>query len=372
MMTTKIPFLSFDEMHSIVKQEIISEFNDVYDSNWFILGEKVKLFESKYADYCNTKYSLGVGNGLDAIIIALMALGIKKGDEVIVPSNTYIATWIAITRLNAIPVPVEPKIDTYNIDPNLIEEKITNKTKAIIIVHLYGQICEMDKIIEIKNKYNLFLIEDNAQGQGTTFNGEISGSFGDINATSFYPGKNLGSLGDGGAITTNNFDYYEKSKLLRNYGSNKKYYNQVIGMNSRLDEMQAAFLNVKLKYLDQWNLERNMIAKKYEKKLKSNNNLILPKIAENCSSNYHLFVLRIKNRNELQNHLLKQGIETLIHYPIPPHLQEAYKYLGLKKNDYPIANEIAETCLSLPMFPGLDSSSIEYICDTINKFYNID
>jgi dTDP-4-amino-4,6-dideoxygalactose transaminase len=363
-----IPFLSFSKMHNETKKDIIQEFINVYESNWFILGEKLNSFEEKYAYFSNTKYCVGVGNGLDAIIISLMSLGIKEGDEVIVPSNTYIATWLAITRLKAIPIPVEPKIDTYNIDPNLIEEKITDKTKAIIVVHLYGQICEMDQIVTISNKYNLFLIEDNAQAQGTFYDGKISGSFGNINATSFYPGKNLGALGDGGAITTNNFELFNKSKLIRNYGSNKKYYNEIIGMNSRLDEVQASILSIKLNFLNEWNLERIMIAEKYIENLSNNKNITLPFLAKKCTSNYHVFNIRSKKRDLLQKHLNDNGVQTLIHYPVPPHLQDAYKYLGYKINDFPIAEEIANTSLSLPIYPGLENNEIKYICDLINNY----
>jgi dTDP-4-amino-4,6-dideoxygalactose transaminase len=365
-----IPFLSFEKMHSTIRIEIKKAFDEVYDSYWYILGKNVEKFEKEYANYSNVKFCAGVGNGLDAIIIALKTLNIGKGDSVIVPSNTYIATWLAVSYVGAEIIPVEPDEKTYNINPDLIESAIKSNTKAIIPVHLYGQICEMGKIMEVAKKHNLFVIEDNAQAQGTFYKNKISGSFGHINATSFYPGKNLGALGDAGAITTNDEHLYIKAKTIRNYGSQKKYYNEVKGINSRLDELQAAFLSVKLKYLDEWNKERNKIAQWYFEALKDVSEIILPYIHPDCTSNFHLFVIRTKKRDELQDYLNKKNIGTLIHYPIPPHLQDAYKELGYKKGDFPIAEEIANTCLSLPMYPGLSESDVEYISTSIKNFLN--
>jgi len=364
-----IPFLSFEKMHQSIKSEIQSAFDKVYDSYWYILGKNVEEFEKAYAQYSNVNYCVGVGNGLDAIIIALKTLNIGKGDSVIVPSNTYIATWLAVSYVGAEIIPVEPNSKTYNIDPTKIESAIKPNTKAIIPVHLYGQICEMNNIMAIAQKYNLFVIEDNAQAQGTYFKGKISGSWGHINATSFYPGKNLGALGDAGAITTNDEHLAIKAKTIRNYGSQKKYYNEVKGINSRLDELQAAFLKVKLKYLDEWNKERNQIAQWYFDYLKEIDDIILPTIHPDATSNYHLFVIRTQKRNELQEYLHQHQISTLIHYPIPPHLQDAYKELGYKKGAFPIAEEIANTCLSLPMYPGLSKENVEYIAQTIKKFF---
>lgn len=366
----QIPFLSFNKMHSQIKTEMQNAFEKVYDSHWYVMGNALKTFEANYANYSHTQYCAGVANGLDAIIISLKALGVGTGDEVIVPSNTYIATWLAVSYVGATPIPVEPRMETYNINVDLIEKAITEKTKAIIPVHLYGQICEMDKIMLIAKKYNLFVIEDNAQAQGTHCNGKISGSFGDINAVSFYPGKNLGAIGDAGAITTDNKKLFDAACVIRNYGSEKKYYNEVKGINSRLDELQAALLDVKLKYMDNWNKERNDIAKAYDAQLKGINGLILPILADKCESNYHLYVLRTKKRNELQEHLSKNNIGTLIHYPIPPHLQQAYKELNYKKGDFPLAEEIAETCLSLPIYPGLTNEQIKVVCDSIRSFFN--
>ncbi len=369
-MSTHIPFLSFLEMHKEVKADILKAFNDVYESNSFILGNHVKLFEEQYAIFNKTNYCIGVGNGLDALIIALRTLEIGNGDEVIVPSNTYIASLLAVSAVGATPILVEPRLDTYNINPDIIEAVITPKTKAILPVHLYGQACEMDKIMAIANKHNLFVIEDNAQAQGATYNGIQTGVSGAINGTSFYPGKNLGALGDAGAITTNDENLYKKALSLRNYGSQKKYFNEVKGYNSRLDEMQAAFLSAKLKHLANWNAERKKIANEYGNLLKNIDAIILPKIAEGATSVYHLYVIRTKKRDELQTYLTEKGIGTVIHYPVPPHLQEAYNDLEYKKGDFPIAEEIAETCLSLPIYPGLTEKDINFICTTIYDFFN--
>ncbi|MGZ3931996.1 MAG: DegT/DnrJ/EryC1/StrS family aminotransferase [Bacteroidia bacterium] len=364
----QIPFLSFDKMHNALKAELNEAFNKVYDSHWYIMGNSLKAFEANYAAYCNTAYCAGLANGLDAIIIALKTLNVGAGDEVIVPSNTYIATWLAASYVGATPVPVEPRPDTCNINPDLIESAITKKTKVILPVHLYGQACEMDKIMAIAKKHNLFVVEDNAQAQGAACGGKITGSFGDINATSFYPGKNLGALGDAGAITTNNEALYKKANVIRNYGSEKKYYNEIKGVNSRLDELQAAVLDVKLNYLDSWNKERNDIAAKYNERLKDVKDVRLTAIADNCTSVYHLYVIRHKRRDALQEHLTKNGIGTLIHYPVPPHLQKAYSEYNYKKGAFPLAEEIAETCLSLPLYPGLTDAEIDKVCDAIRTF----
>ena len=366
----QIPFLNFEPMHKQIRQEMFSAFEEVYDSNWYILGKKLELFEKEYSQFNEVNHTIGVSNGLDALQLSLKIAGIKSGDEVIVPSNTYIATWLAVSFLGAKPVPVEPNIVTYNIDPSKIEAAITAKTKAIIPVHLYGQACEMDRIIEIAGKHNLKVIEDNAQAQGAMFNGMLTGSFGDINATSFYPGKNLGALGDAGAITTINDEYALRAKRLRNYGSQKKYYNEEIGYNMRLDELQAALLSVKLKYLREWTKQRQQIAAWYDEYLKGLDNLILPKVATNATQVYHLYVVRTDRRDELQKYLSENGIGTLIHYPIPPHLQDAYKNLGFKKGDFPIAEELSETSLSLPIWPGMDREVVMKVSNEINNFIN--
>ncbi len=334
-------------------------FQRVYESNWYIQGQELNQFEDEYATLNQCKYTVGVSNGLDALVLSLRALNIGIGDEVIVPSNTYIATVLAISHVGALPVFIEPRIETYNINPELIEIAITKRTKAIMPVHLYGQACEMDSIMTIAKENNLFVIEDNAQAHMSSYSGKLTGSFGDINGTSFYPGKNLGALGDAGAITTNNESLALKVKTLRNYGSSVKYYNEEIGYNNRLDELQAAFLRVKLNYLEEWTKKRKEIAKWYDELLCESKDLILPFTHKKADHVYHLYVVRTNKRDKLQKQLAYKGIQTMIHYPVPPHLQLAYKHLGYKEKDFPIAEEIAKTCLSLPIWPGMDKNSIQ-------------
>jgi dTDP-4-amino-4,6-dideoxygalactose transaminase len=365
----KIPFLNFEPMHNEVHDELQKAFNSVLKSNWFVLGNYVKQFEAEYSKFNKISNVIGVSNGLDALHLSLLALGITKGDEVILPSNTYIATVLAVTYVGATPIFVEPNIETYNIDVDKIEEAITNRTKVIMPVHLYGQACNMDKIQEIAKKYNLFIVEDNAQSQGATFNDQLTGSFGNINGTSFYPGKNLGALGDAGAITTNDVDLANKIRVLRNYGSDRKYYNEIIGHNMRLDELQAAFLSVKLKQLPNWTTQRQEIASYYNQALKIVPEIILPKTAKHASHVYHLYVIRTQCRIELQQYLADQGIGTMIHYPVPPHLQNAYTHLGFKRGDFPIAEELADTMLSLPLWPGLTQSDVNYVANCIINFF---
>ena len=365
----EIPFLSFSEVNNKIRQEISQSFQEFFDSEWYVLGEKVKQFENEYAAFNHVSNCVGVSNGLDALHIALKTLNISVGDELILPSNTYIATALAISYVGAKPVFVEPDIRTYNIDPKKIEEAITPRTKAIMPVHLYGQACEMEAIASIAEKHNLFIVEDNAQAQGASFKGKLTGSWGDINGTSFYPGKNLGALGDAGAVTTNNIALADKARVLRNYGSGKKYYNEVVGFNMRLDECQAAFLSVKLKYLNECTMQRQEIAGWYAEALKDVPCLVLPHTAENATHVYHLYVVRTPQRNALQKYLSENGISTLIHYPVPPHMQEAYSSLNHKKGDFPIAEEIAATCLSLPMWPGMTRAMVDQVASTINKFF---
>ncbi len=356
-------------MHSHIKIEIMQAFEAFYDSNWYVLGKQVTEFEQAYANFNQTTYCVGVSNGLDAIHLALLALNIGEGDEVIVPSNTYIATWLAVSYVGATIVPVEPDIRTYNIDASEIEKAITAKTKAIIPVHLYGQACAMDEILQLAEKYNLFIIEDNAQSQGATWNNQITGSFGHANATSFYPGKNLGALGDAGAVTTNDAFLADKIKVLRNYGSNKKYYNEAIGHNMRLDECQASILKVKLNYLTDWTRQRQTIASWYNEALQNIGDLRLPFVHDNATHVYHLYVVRTAQRDALQQYLTKEGIGTLIHYPVPPHLQNAYQSLGYNQGAFPIAETIANSCLSLPMYPGITSQEVSLVCKSINDFF---
>ena len=365
-----IKFLDLKKINLSKKAEMVSAFEAFLNSGWYVLGKQVEEFEKEYSDFSKTKYSIGVANGLDALIISLKCLEIGHGDEVIVPSNTYIATWLAVSACGAKPVPVEPKIDTYNINPSLITSKINKNTKAVLAVNLYGQSAELKEIKNICDDNNIFLIEDNAQAQGAKCNGELTGSFGIINGTSFYPGKNLGALGDAGAITTDNNDLFLKAKILRNYGSEKKYYNIIQGHNSRLDELQASFLRVKLKSLNDQNLKRQEIASIYKKQLIGVGDIILPKEAKDCTSVFHLFVIRTKSRNELLNYLKNNNIETMIHYPIPPSLQNAYKELNFKKGDFPIAELIADSSLSLPIGPHLNFGEVEYVCEIIKIFFN--
>ncbi|MCD0471052.1 DegT/DnrJ/EryC1/StrS aminotransferase family protein [Flavobacterium sp. JAS] len=365
----KVPFLNFAPVHNAIKLEIQNTFERVYDSNWYIMGKELSEFEEMYSEFNDTNFTIGVSNGLDALHLALIALGIGEGDEIIVPSNTYIATALAASFVGAIPVFVEPNIDTYNINPLNIEKAITSKTKAIMPVHLYGQACEMDEIMRIAKENNLFVIEDNAQAHGATFKGKMTGSWGDANGTSFYPGKNLGALGDGGAVTTNSDTIAKKIKMYRNYGSEIKYENKVIGHNMRLDELQAAFLKLKLNYINSWTDQRKELALLYNEQLVGINEIILPKIHPDSSHVFHLYVIRLEKREKLQKYLNDNGIGTLIHYPIPPHLQKAYAHLGYKKGDFPIAEEIANTSLSLPLWPGMSKDDLLSVTNCIKDFF---
>ena len=369
-----IPFLNLKKINKQYEKEIKEAVNRVIDSGWYILGEEVKSFEEEFANYCGTKHCIGVGNGLDAlklIIRGYKELGtFKEGDEIIVPANTYIATILAVSEENLKPVLVEPELNTYNINPDLIEEKITEKTKAVMVVHLYGQTCEMEKIWNIAKKYNLKIIEDSAQAHGARYKDKKAGNLGDAGGFSFYPGKNLGALGDGGAVTTNDKNLAEVIKAVRNYGSHKKYENLYKGINSRLDEIQAAVLRVKLKHLEDETSMRRKIADWYIKNI--NNNLIkLPLDKSIDVINYknhvwHLFVIRTENRDKLQKYLQENGIQTLIHYPVPPHKQKAYKelnYLSL-----PITEKIHREVLSLPISPVQTLEDTKYIVEVINRY----
>ena len=356
----RVPFLDFEGLHNSIREELISAFKEVLDSNWFIMGNQLDQFEKEYAEWNNVRHCIGVSNGLDALTLSLRALEIGTGDEVIVPSNTYIATALAVSHVGATPVFVESRIETANLNPEFIEASITERTKAIMPVHLYGQACEMEAITDIANKHNLFVIEDNAQAHGATYNGKKTGSWGHINATSFYPGKNLGALGDGGAITTDDDELAHKVRVLRNYGSQEKYKNEVLGYNNRLDELQAAFLRVKLRKLDEWTEERKRIAETYIEGLKDVSGIELFSLADGATSAYHLFVVKAKDRKGLQSKLSEAGIGTLIHYPIPPHLQECYGHLGFKNGDFPIAETLANEVMSLPLFVGMKKKEVKY------------
>lgn len=363
----KVPFVTFKPLEKELDKDLRDAFERVYNRSWYIEGVEDEAFEKAFAEYCDSKYCVGVGNGLDTLFLSLKALGIKEGDEVIVPSNTYIATALAVTYTGATPIFVEPDIRTFNIDPTKIEAAITNKTKAIMPVHLYGQACDMDPIMEVAKKYNLYVVEDCAQAHGAKYNGKVIGSFGDAAGFSFYPGKNLGAFGDAGATVTNNEELAKKVRALGNYGSDYKYHHIYQGNNSRLDELQAAFLAAKLPHLNKVNAERRKIAQKYLDGI-NNPEIILPFVPEYAEPVWHIFGIRCNRRNELEKFLNDAGISTNKHYPIPMHLQGCYADLGFKKGDYPIAEEISETELSIPMYYGMTDEEIQYVIDRINEF----
>lgn len=362
-----IPFISLDSQHAEIKAHVHKAFQNVYEQNWFILGKEVEAFEQEYAAFCNASHCISVGNGLDALFISLKACGIGPGDEVIVPSHTFVATWLAVARTGATIVPVEPNLSAFNIDARTILPAITEKTRGIIPVHLYGQPCDMSFLNEARSR-NIFVIEDNAQAHGAKWNNLVTGGIGDISATSFYPAKNLGCLGDGGAVVTNNDKFDQYARRYRNYGFSEKNVSDSQGVNSRLDEIQAAVLRIKLRYLQEWNAERKRLAGLYFAGLKGIEALKLPVAIPGATHVFHLFVVRTSRRDELRNHLTSMKIGTGIHYPTPPHLQESFRILGFKKGDFPIAEEIANTSLSLPLYPGMETSDVEYVCDTIRKF----
>jgi dTDP-4-amino-4,6-dideoxygalactose transaminase len=364
-----IKFLDLKKITDKHSGEIKNEINRVVDSGWYLQGEEVKSFENNFAHFTGVKYCIGVANGLDALRIILRAyieLGyLKEGDEVMVPANTYIASIISISENRLIPILVEPNIDTYNIDEKKIEALISNRTKAIMLVHLYGQCAYSEQIENIAKKFNLLVIEDNAQAQGATYSGKLTGSLGHAAATSFYPGKNLGALGDAGAVTTDDSSLAEVVRTIANYGSKKKYINQYIGLNSRLDEIQAAILNVKLAYLTEENDRRRLISNRYCNEI-NNSKLTLPKAIVEPSHVWHLFVIRTSHRLILQDYLLKNGIQTLIHYPVPPHKQKAYEVWN--KRTYPITEQIHEEVLSIPNNPVLTDIEVLKIIHTLNKW----
>lgn len=363
----KIPFVSFLPMEKELDTEIRSAFDRVFSRSWYIEGAEDEAFERAFAEYCGTKCCVGVGNGLDALMLTLKALEIGENDEVIVPSNTYIATALAVTYVGAKPVFAEPNIRTFNIDPNRIEAAITEKTKAIMPVHLYGQACDMDPIMEIARKHGLKIVEDCAQAHGATYKGQKVGTFGDAAGFSFYPGKNLGALGDAGAVVTNDKELADKVRALGNYGSDYKYHHIYKGHNSRLDELQAAFLSAKLPLLDKMNAERRRIANRYLTEI-NNTNVILPFVSDDCVPVWHIFGIRCERRDELEKHLNHSGIGTNKHYPIPMHLQECYRDLGFREGDFPIAEEISRTELSVPMYYGMTENEIQTVIEAVNSF----
>lgn len=363
----KTPFVSFLPMEKELEKELRDAFDRVFTRSWYIEGVEDENFEKAFAEYCDRKYCVGVGNGLDALVLALKALGIGAGDEVIVPANTYIATALAVTYVGAQVVLVEPDIRTFNIDPSKIEAVITEKTKAIMPVHLYGQACDMDPIMEIARRHHLYVVEDCAQAHGATYKGQKVSTFGDAAGFSFYPGKNLGALGDAGATVTNDEELAKKVRALGNYGSDYKYHHIYQGNNSRLDELQAAFLVAKLPSLEKMNEERRRIANRYLEGIK-NPEVTLPFVPDACVPVWHIFGIRTNRRDELEKWLNEHEIGTNKHYPIPIHLQECYKDLGFKEGDFPIAEEISKTELSLPLFYGMTEEQIQFVIDTINEF----
>lgn len=355
-----------DRQFQLYKEEYEAKAIEVLNSGWYILGKEVAAFEEEFAKYIGSSYAVGLASGLDALVIAFRALGIGEGDEVIVQGNTYIASVMGITMNGATPVFVEPD-EYYNMDVSKIEAAITDKTKAILVVHLYGQAAQMDEIVKLCKKHNLYLVEDCAQCHGAQFNGQMTGTFGDIGCFSFYPSKNLGAFGDAGAITTNNKEIAEKVKVLRNYGSEKRYHNSVVGYNSRLDELQAGLLRVKLSHIEELNEQRKYISDRYRAGIK-NEAIKLPLIREGCSHVWHLFVVYVEAREAFINYLNDKGIGTIVHYPIPPHLSEAYAYLGCKIGDYPITETYADHVVTLPLYNGMTDEEIDYVINVINQY----
>ncbi|MDT8303286.1 MAG: DegT/DnrJ/EryC1/StrS family aminotransferase [Sedimentisphaerales bacterium] len=361
-----VPFLDLKAPYFELKDVLDAAWHRVMESGWYVLGPEVEAFESEFAEYCGVKYCIGVGNGLDALHLILRAMEIGSGDEVIVPSNTYIATWLAVSYAGAIPVPVEPDECTYNIDPDLIAAAITERTKAILAVHLYGQSADMDPINIIAQRHGLKVIEDAAQAHGALYKRRRAGSLCDAAGFSFYPGKNLGAFGDGGAVTTNDDQLAERIRVLRNYGSQVKYQNDVKGYNSRLDELQAALLRVKLKKLDEWNARRKDVAEQYLKALPGIDDLVLPFVPEWADPVWHLFVVRCPERDALQARLQEAGIGTMIHYPIPPHKSAAYTK-DLRGIELPVAERLAASVLSLPIGPHINSTDVNHLCKMISQ-----
>ena len=365
-----VPFCDFRPMHNEIRADLDDAYKRVMEKSIFIQGSECQKFEEEFAAYCGVKYCVGVATGLDALMLILKAYEIGDGDEVIVPSNTFIATALAVSAVGAKPVFVEPDIRTYNIDPMKIEAAITRKTKAIIAVHLQGRAADMDKINQIASGYGLKVIEDSAQAHGTTYKGRKTGSLGDAAGFSFYPGKNLGALGDGGCITTNDDVLAEKVRILGNYGSDYKYHHICKGVNSRLDELQAAFLRIKLKRLDSWNVYRRKVAQRYIKEIE-NIKIVLPQESNDIYNHvYHVFAIRSNCRDDLEMYLSECGIGTVKHYPTPIHLQNAYAELGYKVGSLQIAEEISSTILSIPMFYGISDEQVKYVIDKVNEFDN--
>jgi dTDP-4-amino-4,6-dideoxygalactose transaminase len=365
-MKHSIPFLDFAAIRRELGPALDAAYRRVLEGDWFILGRELERFEAEFAAYCEAQHCVGVGNGLDALYLVLRALEIGPGDEVIVPANTYIATWLAVSYAGARPRPVEPDQRTYNLDPADVERAITSRTRAIMPVHLYGQPADMDPINEIARRHGLKVVEDAAQAHGARYKGRRTGSLGDAAGFSFYPGKNLGALGDGGAVVTNDPEVADRVRELRNYGSRTKYHNEVKGVNSRLDELQAAFLRVKLAVLDDWNARRRAVAARYLVAL-SALEITLPSVPDWAEPIWHLFVVRSSQRDALQRALAEAGVDTVIHYPVPPHFQPAYRELGLGPGSFPVAEAIHREVLSLPIWPQMSTDEIGRVCDALSR-----
>ena len=364
----RVPFLDLKAPYAELRDELDAAYRRVMESGWFIMGDELRSFETEFAAYCGTRHCVGVGNGLEALHLILRGLGVGPGDEVIVPSNTYIATWLAVSYAGAKPVPVEPDPETHNLDPERVHDAITPRTKAMIPVHLYGQCADMDPLRDLASRYGLKVIEDTAQAHGAQYKGSRAGSLSDAAAFSFYPGKNLGALGDAGAVVTNDDALADTVRVLRNYGSREKYYNETKGYNSRLDELQAALLRVKLLKLEEWNERRKHIAARYLCELEGAGGIKLPRVPSWADPVWHLFVVQHPDRERLQSHLTAAGVGTLIHYPKPPHLQEAYAELGYSRGTFPIAEQMADEVLSLPIGPHMSDADVDYVISQVASF----
>jgi dTDP-4-amino-4,6-dideoxygalactose transaminase len=363
-----VPFLDLEAAYRELQPELDAAYCRVMESGHYILGEEVEAFEAEFARYCGVRHCVGVGNGLEALHLILRALDIGSGHQVLVPANTYIATWLAVTDAGAEPVPVEPDARTYNLDPSRLEAAITERCRAILPVHLYGLPADMDGVREVAGRHGLVVIEDAAQAHGASYMKRRAGNLADAGGWSFYPSKNLGALGDAGAVTTNDNALADRVRLLRNYGSRKKYFNEIRGYNSRLDPLQAAFLRVKLGHLDEWNARRRNLANLYLERLAGTPDLILPEVPTGFEPAWHVFVVRHPDRDGLQKHLDSAGIGTLIHYPVPPHLSSAYSDMGFKTGDFPITEELARTSLSLPLGPHMDGAQISEVVQAVRSF----
>jgi dTDP-4-amino-4,6-dideoxygalactose transaminase len=363
----QVPFLDLRKTYLELRDEIDAAAARVLNSGSYILGSEVEAFEKEFADFLGVKHCVAVSSGLEALHVALLAIGVAPGDEVLVPANTFIATWLAVSHAGAVPVPVEPDLGTYNIDPGRIQAAITPRTRGIIPVHLYGVPSDIDPILEIARRHGLWVMEDAAQAHGARYKGVRVGGLGDVAGWSFYPGKNLGAFGDAGAITTNREEIADRVRVLRNYGSRIKYHNEVEGFNSRMDALQAAMLRVKLRRLDQWNDRRRTVARYYAEAL-MDTDLVLPSVPSHCEPVHHLYVVRSERRDALQEHLRRQGIGTLIHYPVPPHRQDAYREMGMLEGTLPITERIHREVLSLPMGPHLTEEQVDSVVQAMHTF----